>query len=480
MFPIWHRLRVRASVRPIVERLADPPTLNPNLQQTRVPTDDDLDSMKSALTETLVRKMRATFATEGDTTSQDIVGEEVVAFMTNVGSVKENEIAQLERRISARLKGEAEGFLQASLAASKDSNARSAPKPRERRFDPNGVKDEWAEISKWRSREGERLKAEALIKKRNDQVAMANALAAQTAAKDKIKQQELEAKRQYKIEEEARLEQWKLEELQKLEKKQLATEKLKSERRAQMADKTARLNAQIAAKHEENAALRRQLAAQYRKKMIEDAEKKEKVIAETEKLKKSNEETLRIREDNTRKEAEDDLMYQRLYAEKLEKQEAAYLANIQNMKDRQNLMGAAMGTEPLSERRYYDEEMIAENARLADEKAAAREARDIERAQTLAMSTRLALGEQIRAKQERLDRERVDAARKHQRFARVVDTLEQVEKTSLADARARRVGHLQQLELQMRDNQTRKTVFPMTDTERALNSGLLQQVRGGV
>ena len=143
-------------------------------------------------------------------------------------------------------------------------------------------------------------------------------------------------------------------------------------------------------------------------------------------------------------------------------------------------MGAAMGTEPLSERRYYDEEMIAENARLADEKAAAREARDIERAQTLAMSTRLALGEQIRAKQERLDRERVDAARKHQRFARVVDTLEQVEKTSLADARARRVGHLQQLELQMRDNQTRKTVFPMTDTERALNSGLLQQVRGGV
>ena len=30
----------------------------------------------------------------------------------------------------------------------------------------------------------------------------------------------------------------------------------------------------------------------------------------------------------------------------------------------------------------------------------------------------------------------------------------------------------------MRDNQTRKAVFPMTETERALNSGLLSRVRG--
>ena len=66
MFPIWHRLRVRASVRPIVERLADPPTLNPNLQQTRVPTDDDLDSMKSALTEKLIRCGEPGFARPRD------------------------------------------------------------------------------------------------------------------------------------------------------------------------------------------------------------------------------------------------------------------------------------------------------------------------------------------------------------------------------------------------------------------------------
>ena len=39
-------------------------------------------------------------------------------------------------------------------------------------------------------------------------------------------------------------------------------------------------------------------------------------------------------------------------------------------------------------------------------------------------------------------------------------------------------AHLAELEAQMRDNQTRKTVFPMTETERALNSGLLSRVRG--
>ena len=48
----------------------------------------------------------------------------------------------------------------------------------------------------------------------------------------------------------------------------------------------------------------------------------------------------------------------------------------------------------------------------------------------------------------------------------------------MADARAGRVAHLAELEAQMRDNQTRKAVFPMTETERALNSGLLSRVRG--
>jgi hypothetical protein len=442
----------------------------------------DLESMKEALTETLVRKMRAAFAGDGDALAEDIVGEEVVAFMTHNGSTRASEIEALEARIAARLEAErgATGANGAESAPSRVAPRRDAPPKTSRRFDPNGVRDEWAEISKWHSREGERLEAEALAKKRAGQKAMAAALAAQTRVKEDAKAAELEAKRRYKKEEERLVEAWKAEELAKLERRAAATEKLKEERRAQMRDKTSRLEAQIEAKKAEDAALRRALAAQYRAKLVADAETRARVAEDTARLKASNAETLRIREEQARKEAEDDLMYQALYAEKLAKQEAESLANIQAVKDKQNALSANVGdlSKPLGARRYYAEETIARNAAIADARAAAREEADSSRARALARSTKLELAEQIRAKQERLDRERAEAARRHERFARVVDHLERAEKSSAADARAGRVAHLAELEAQMRDNQTRKAVFPMTETERALNSGLLSRVRG--
>jgi len=439
----------------------------------------DLESMKEALTETLVRKMRAAFAGDGDALAEDIVGEEVVAFMTHNGSTRASEIEALEARIAARLEAE-RGANGAESGPSRVDPRRDAPPKTSRRFDPNGVRDEWAEISKWHSREGERLEAEALAKKRAGQKAMAAALAAQTRVKEDAKAAELEAKRRYKKEEERLVEAWKAEELAKLERRAAATEKLKEERRAQMRDKTSRLEAQIEAKKAEDAALRRALAAQYRAKLVADAETRARVAEDTARLKASNAETLRIREEQARKEAEDDLMYQALYAEKLAKQEAESLANIQAVKDKQNALSANVGdlSKPLGARRYYAEETIARNAAIADARAAAREEADSSRARALARSTKLELAEQIRAKQERLDRERAEAARRHDRFARVVDHLERAEKSSAADARAGRVAHLAELEAQMRDNQTRKAVFPMTETERALNSGLLSRVRG--
>ena len=386
--------------------------------------------MKEALTETLVRKMRAAFAGDGDALAEDIVGEEVVAFMTHNGSTRASEIEALEARIAARLETE-RGANGAESGPSRVApmNGRDAPPKTSRRFDPNGVRDEWAEISKWHSREGERLEAEALAKKRAGQKAMAAALAAQMRVKEDAKAAELEAKRRYKKEEERLVEAWKAEELAKLERRAAATEKLKEERRAQMRDKTSRLEAQIEAKKEEDAALRRALAAQYRAKLVADANARARVAEDTARLKASNAETLRIREEQSKKEAEDDLMYQALYAEKLAKQEAESLANIQAVKDKQNALSASVGdlSKPLSERRYYAEETIARNAAIADARAAAREEADSSRARALARSTKLELAEQIRAKQERLDRERAEAARRHERFARVVDHLERAE-----------------------------------------------------
>ena len=52
--------------------------------------------MKEALTETLVKKMRAKFPSD-DVSVQDIIGEEVVAFMMHSGSVKPAEIRQRDQ-----------------------------------------------------------------------------------------------------------------------------------------------------------------------------------------------------------------------------------------------------------------------------------------------------------------------------------------------------------------------------------------------
>ena len=169
-------------------------------------------------------------------------------------------------------------------------------------------------------------------------------------------------------------------------------------------------------------------------------------------------------------------MYQRLYAEKLEKQEKAYLANIEKMKAKQN--SALSTAEAYPQKRYMPDDVIERNAARYDRLAAEREARDLEAAAERDFQTRVALGEQVKAKQERLDRERRNEMRRHERFASVLNTLEDVEKSEKAEERARRVAHLAELEAQMRDNAERKRVFPMTATEKALNSGLLERVRG--
>ena len=247
------------------------------------------------------------------------------------------------------------------------------------------------------------------------------------------------------------------------------------ERRAQLADKNARLEAQLAARRKEDEDLRRALAAEYRRKMVEEAEAKAKVAEETAKLKASNEETLRIREEQARREEEDDLMYQRLYAEKLEKQEKAYLANIEKMKAKQN--SALSTAEAYPQKRYMPDDVIERNARNYDRLGEEREARDLARSQALAAETRRHLAEQVKWKQDKLDRERAAEAARHERFAHVVDVLEDVEKAEAEKARDARVAHRLELEAQMRDNLTRKAVFPMTETEKSLNADMLARVR---
>ena len=66
-----------------------------------------LESTKGALTETSARETAR--VGEGDALAEDIVGEEVVASMTQNGSTRDSAIEALEARVAARLEAERGG-----------------------------------------------------------------------------------------------------------------------------------------------------------------------------------------------------------------------------------------------------------------------------------------------------------------------------------------------------------------------------------
>ena len=399
-----------------------------------------------------MQKFSAKFA---DTSAQvrSIIADEVAGFMSLTGSVKDSDIESLEGRIRDRVLG-----------------AKSAA----RRY-KGPVNDEWAEISAFVAEEGVRLEAEKKATIAAQKKAYQAELDAQVAAKAAKKEEAKRAVLAEKAEQEAQLEKWREEELAKLSKRAAATDRLLDDRRAQIEDLHARKAAQAAAKKKEEEDLRRALAAEFRKKTAKEEEEKRVKAIEIEALKRSNAETLRLREEQEKADAELDLEYQRLYAEKLRKQEEAYLDNIRKMKEK--LDAQSVGEPVPSYKRYMPDDVIERNARNYDRLGEEREARDLARSQALAAETRRHLAEQVKWKQDKLDRERAAEAARHERFAHVVDVLEDVEKAEAEKARDARVAHRLELEAQMRDNLTRKAVFPMTETEKSLNADMLARVR---
>ena len=422
-------------------------------------TKSSIETMKKALADTLAKRMLAKFIAPNTpapdvVTITAIVREEVDGFMNNTGSVKESEIAALERRIKDRITG---------------------GKVAGRRFGAPVV-DEWAEISKWQAKENDRVQAEKLASYKASQRKMKEELDAQVAEKARKKLLEKEEVVADKVDVTRRLEEWKLDELEKIAKRTAAVDKLKTDRRAQLEDKAARKAAIEEEKRQEEADLRRALAADYRRKQAEEAAAKRKIAAEIEKLKKSNEETLALRAKQAADDEALDLKYQEMYAEKLRKQEEAYHANLLKMKEKQKSQ-EAFGNAIGPYKRYMPDEIIEKNAANYDRLAAERDARDAKHQVDLNAAVKKELAEQVKAKQERLDRERDEEARRYARFARVVDTLESAERESRREGFERAVRHKEELEAQMRDNMVRKKVFPMTATEKELNTALLQRVK---
>jgi hypothetical protein len=229
-------------------------------------------------------------------------------------------------------------------------------------------------------------------------------------------------------------------------------------------------------KKKEDEDLRKQLAAEHRRKVAEETAHKAKVAEEMERLKKSNAQTLVLRQEQAEADAALELKYQELYSQKLLKQEESYHANLAKMKEKQKhqeARGAAIG----SYKRYMPDEIIEKNFAEYERKADEREERDRQKVVDGNLAMRRAIAEQVKMKQEKLDRERAEDGKRHQRFARVVNTLEDVEKEMSKEGRVKAVSHRAELEAQMRDNLTQKQVFPMTAIEKSLNADQLKRVK---
>jgi len=409
-----------------------------------------VNELKAALTETLVKKMREKFAEKAtDVAAQDIIGAEVVSFMSATGSVKEEDISALEARIEAKLSGKQSAFA--------------------------GVKDEWAVITKYEAEQNEvhQKKYREMIKARQKQ--MKSELDQQVQESKLRALKETEEEQKYFEMEQKELERWKEEEKSKMETKINSMFKLKQERDAQLCDQAERRAKMMQEKKKEEDDTRLMLAMEQKRKMQENERKVQKNKSDMQALIDSNEESKRIQEAVKEKEKAEEVKFQLEYAAKLQQQEADRERYLEEMKRKQAIQEAA-GAARGAYKRWMDEKIIEKNFAEREAQLDKREEASFKKIELGNLEMRRVLAEQLKEKQ---TRKLTDAEKEAQRVAKFnagLEAIEQREAEWKERTAAKQARHRQELDAQIKDNQERKKVVLMSDTERKLNHNLLKKI----
>mgnify|MGYP002878843944 CR=1 FL=1 len=163
----------------------------------------------AALTQTLTEKMRAKFATLAqDVANQEVIAQEVMAFMTQGGSVKVEDVTRLEENIRLKLTGD---------------------KPKKRTWHKKAT-DEWTQIAMYEISEHQKaLEQKTAIKNKNKTELRALLDEQVQERKTREAHEKDEAAQFFKVEEEA-LGKWREEEKHKQMKRVDAAMRLKLER----------------------------------------------------------------------------------------------------------------------------------------------------------------------------------------------------------------------------------------------------------
>eukprot|EP00775_Hariotina_reticulata_P009578 gene9578-9740_t len=391
------------------------------------------ESPLEVLTHALIKKMRERFAElSNDVTSQEIIANEVTQFMLSAGSVREEDLSRLEDRIRSRLSGDTP--IRNSLAALK-------------RAQQDG--DEWAKIY-------------AL-----------HALAAQVAEKEAKKRQEQREELDYAVLEQADLKEWEAAEAAKRALQKEIMEQLKADRAAQLAERNL---SQLAAR-----------VAYEAKSEFEKEEADRKAAKEALKAFLMNNESLKlIKEQAKQAEWAADQAVMAEYAAQMEKQEAARKAQLEKIKAWQAAQEREAAARP--EAKHWIDPALLEKmgpaivlqlirySQQAEAAAAAEEERRKAALKASVKNLAASLDDQVKLKSS-LKHGHEDEEQAAIRALREGVAAEQERRTAEKAAGAASKAALKvALEEQMKLNATRKTVAPMSDTEKLINKQLLEKV----
>ncbi|KAK3262215.1 hypothetical protein CYMTET_28915 [Cymbomonas tetramitiformis] len=413
--------------------------------------------LKDALTATLVQKMRERFNDVAmDVKTQDIIGTEVVNFMAGGGSVKAEDIGALEERIRSKLSGGTAKTLK-SIVKMKEG-------------------DEWAMLARFESdqnvvEELRRREAEQQNKKR-----VKAGLDMQMEEMHAKEQAEKNREAAYAAEERNALDNWQKEEHTKLLRKQDEMKKLKCERDAQLQDQASRRTREANRLKGEEDEAREMLRLEHRRKMEEDDMTKQRNKEAMDTLKMENAANLALLDKAKQKEMEEDLMYQKLMAKMLDKQEMERKEKMSKIKSKQDKLLAVANSAPRPIKKWMDEDVIDRNFKEREAVLDAEEDARMERVQESNLEMRRVLAAQLREKESRKKNLNAAEAQRVAQFNVSLKESESREAQYKAHLQDKRLQNKADLEAQMREK-AMSLDQAMNAVERTLNSKLLDKVR---
>ncbi|KAL4855653.1 hypothetical protein ACK3TF_003744 [Chlorella vulgaris] len=367
--------------------------------------------------------------------SRRIISEEVLRFIKEGSGGEDQDITYLEDAIRNRLAGRTGASGRAERLAAKKSLFSN---------------DDWSRISLYMAfmaREDAK-RENAADKARKKEVH--GLLAGQVAVTAQRKLAEKEHKKDELKEVEESLQQWEKEEKARHQHRQAAVQKLRSERQVQL----------------EEQANRRMAAAELRRRGEEEL---------TVRIALDVKHQMEIKEEEAERERQQDVRYMQQQAAQLDKQERERQQLLERVRAVQNRQAEDAAQRPPF-KRWVAEEIIE---RQFQEKQAALDAEEARRknvATDAAVRLRKDIGEQCGAR----EAERVaELQQKRRDLEKVMADLEVCRKTEKAVKLAELVktrAFKAELDQQIADNQVRRSVAAMTETERKLNAKLLREV----